>query len=459
MTRKTVSIVCFLGAAPSLFAAQIAFDCVTIPANPTARPLDCDDLAHPFYDPLWCTCLKTYLRENVAGDPAAVQQAIIEVVRQPTIGKYVLTVKGGTLELGALSADDEIGQLLIDAPIPGQAERFLLDFQLVVTAGSETEVEFDVIVRRTNATSMSILGYNPMDAAHAGGLTYRGKATSFGVNGGFELIFEYVLADQLPVGATSTGIQTGDLLAPGFSIPVLITFPTIEIYTLPSAKILEVETVVDQLFTDPVNPVQRTFAETLDLATNGPKPPAAPADLVAVAGDAQAALDWADNAEADLQGYNVYRSQTSGGPYAKIAGPVAMSAHTDAGLTNGTTYYYVVRAVNAAGESLDSSQASATPEAPAPAFRRGDANGDGSLDLTDPIFVLGFQFLGGPAPACFDAADADDLGTTLDLTDGIYSLQYQFLGGPAPPAPGPAVCGADPTPSGFPPCVYDPAKC
>ncbi len=80
-----------------------------------------------------------------------------------------------------------------------------------------------------------------------------------------------------------------------------------------------------------------------------------------------------------------------------------------------------------------------------PKFRRGEANVDGTLDLTDPITVLNFQFQGGPIPGCLDAADADDSGT-LDLTDAIYSLNFQFLAGPMPPEPGPDVCGVDPTP-------------
>ena len=77
-------------------------------------------------------------------------------------------------------------------------------------------------------------------------------------------------------------------------------------------------------------------------------------------------------------------------------------------------------------------------------FKRGDADGSGKLDLTDAIFSLTFQFMGGTRPACMDTADADDSGK-VDLTDAIFTLTFQFMGGTAPPAPGPATCGPDPT--------------
>jgi hypothetical protein len=51
---------------------------------------------------------------------------------------------------------------------------------------------------------------------------------------------------------------------------------------------------------------------------------------------------------------------TSGGPYTQIAAPTSPS-YTDTGLVNGTTYYYVVSAVNSVGESANSVQVSATP--------------------------------------------------------------------------------------------------
>jgi hypothetical protein len=80
-------------------------------------------------------------------------------------------------------------------------------------------------------------------------------------------------------------------------------------------------------------------------------------------------------------------------------------------------------------------------------FRRGDANADGALDLTDPILLLTHLFLGGKIPDCRDAADANDDGM-LDIADAVFSLNYQFLGGDAPRAPF-LSCGSDPTPDGL----------
>ena len=92
--------------------------------------------------------------------------------------------------------------------------------------------------------------------------------------------------------------------------------------------------------------------------------PLAPTGLVATPSDGQVALDWADNAEADLDFYNVYRATVQGGPYSFYAGGAAGSSFVDAGVANGTTYYYVVTAVNTSlVESSASNEASATPQA------------------------------------------------------------------------------------------------
>ena len=79
---------------------------------------------------------------------------------------------------------------------------------------------------------------------------------------------------------------------------------------------------------------------------------------MATGGNTQVRLSWSGSAGATS--YNVERSTTNGGPYTTIASPTTTS-YTDTGLSNGTTYYYVVAAVNSIGESGNSNQASATP--------------------------------------------------------------------------------------------------
>ncbi len=91
------------------------------------------------------------------------------------------------------------------------------------------------------------------------------------------------------------------------------------------------------------------------------QPPAAPINLTVTAGSGQVGLSWSASSRAT--GYNVQRATTNGGPYTSIANPTTTS-YTDTTVTNGTTYYYVVAAVNPSGESANSSQVSATPTAP-----------------------------------------------------------------------------------------------
>lgn len=94
--------------------------------------------------------------------------------------------------------------------------------------------------------------------------------------------------------------------------------------------------------------------------------PAAPTALTATAGNGQVVLNW--NATPKATGYNVKQSQTSGGggPYIVIASNISGLALTNTELVNGNTYYYVVSATNAAGESANSMQVSAVPLPPMP---------------------------------------------------------------------------------------------
>ncbi len=434
-------------------STAVEFDCVELPADLTNPVQSCFDNPDPTG---WCACLKSGFTSDKAGDFASIEQAHIYAIREPTPGKNVLTVGGGTLDLGGLNEGDKIGQILIDVNIGQPPLNFILDEQFVVTLAEENLVEFDVILEATSAVTNAVLTYNPNDELHSGGLMYRGKVESFGVNGGYELTYEFpdYFTDPtlLPDGATSTAIEIGDLRAPGFSVPALTTFPTMEIYRLGTVSPFTVTTVITQILSDPAAPIEKIFEEEFTLKTA--TPPAAPAGLVATAGTGQVTLDWTKNAEADLQGYNVFRSETAGGPYDKIAGIIAANHHVDTTVLDRRTYCYVVRAVGPGGESPSSQEVCATPKPPEVTFRRGEINGDRQLDLSDPVGILNYLFLAGEVPGCLDAADVNDDGA-VDLSDPVGSLNFQFLAGPAPPAPGPFECGPDLAEDTLAPCVSD----
>jgi hypothetical protein len=76
------------------------------------------------------------------------------------------------------------------------------------------------------------------------------------------------------------------------------------------------------------------------------------------------------------------------------------------------------------------------------AFRRGDCNDDGTVDISDAQFALNWLFLGGPTPGCIAAANTNGDGEA-DISDPVYLLSFLFLGGVWPPAPFPD-CGPMP---------------
>lgn len=74
-------------------------------------------------------------------------------------------------------------------------------------------------------------------------------------------------------------------------------------------------------------------------------------------------------------------------------------------------------------------------------FTRGDASGDGKVNISDPVFTLHFLFRGGPPPPLLDAADANG-DRRLDVSDAMFTLNFLFRRGPAPPPP-PLDCPCD----------------
>ncbi len=103
----------------------------------------------------------------------------------------------------------------------------------------------------------------------------------------------------------------------------------------------------------------------------GDPAPAAPTGFAGAASDDSATLTWDPNGEADLAGYNLYRGLTTPNPATDMplngGTLLTTTAYSDVGLVNGTTYRYIVTAVDAADqESVPSSEVVVTPFEPTP---------------------------------------------------------------------------------------------
>lgn len=91
--------------------------------------------------------------------------------------------------------------------------------------------------------------------------------------------------------------------------------------------------------------------------------PAAPTGLWAQGSNGQVFLDWDENSEPDLGGYNIYRTTASGGSYVRQNSSLITAAnYIDYTVENGTMYHYVLSAVdNSFNESSWTPEVSALP--------------------------------------------------------------------------------------------------
>jgi fibronectin type 3 domain-containing protein len=152
--------------------------------------------------------------------------------------------------------------------------------------------------------------------------------------------------------------------------------------------------------------------------------PPAPTALAATAGNAQVTLSW--TAISSASSYSVYRGTTAGGESTTaIASGITTASYTDGGLTNGTTYYYEVAAVNAGGTSAMSGEASATPQVSriVDAVLR-DTGGSVRLSMyaTSTLSNSGGQFASDPSAA--QDLNGNTFVTARDNSNSIWANVY-----------------------------------
>ena len=176
-------------------------------------------------------------------------------------------------------------------------------------------------------------------------------------------------------------------------------------------------------------------------ATTFPNPPAAPTGLTATPSVASVGLAWSTSPGATS--YTVKIATLSGGPYTTIATDVTETNFICSSLVGGTTYYFVVSAVNAGGEGVNSSQASAIPLSAwqwdgGDTVNAGAQGGNGSWDTTSSNWWTGAANASWPTTGTNNDAVFDGAAGTVTLVAGGVSANdltfstdgYALSGGP-----------------------------
>jgi hypothetical protein len=141
--------------------------------------------------------------------------------------------------------------------------------------------------------------------------------------------------------------------------------------------------------------------------------PAAPTGLTAGIGNGAVTLNWtAVTGAADVLSYNVKRSTIYNGTYTAIATNVGLISFADTNVSNGTTYYYVVSAVNSLGESSDSAPASVVPQT---YYQVNSGGGAASPFTADSFFSSGTA---GSTSAAIDTS-----GVTNPAPQAVYQTE------------------------------------
>ena len=151
--------------------------------------------------------------------------------------------------------------------------------------------------------------------------------------------------------------------------------------------------------------------------------PGAPVVQAASAGDAHVNITW--NSVSGATEYKVYTSTASGiytTPAATVAGSVY--SYDATGLTNGTTYYFVVKASNPGGDSANSNELSATPQVPAPGAPTGLTAIGGNIKVT-----LNWSSVSGATGyKIFQSTTSGSFSTELEtVTGSVYSYEATGL--------------------------------
>ena len=190
--------------------------------------------------------------------------------------------------------------------------------------------------------SQAIIAQIQVDAGTLGIYNYNPLTTPLWLNSGQQYVLELFngSGDMYYYGTSSQ-------ISPAFTYGDMRYCNSCTQNTFPTTVLTNYHYGVPDLLYYRINTVTPAPTATLGLPADT-NTPAAPANLIGVAGNQQAQLRWSRNAEFDMAKYYVYRNTTNNPGSASLIDSVNHpdTTYLATGLNNGTGYYFWVRAVD-----------------------------------------------------------------------------------------------------------------
>jgi hypothetical protein len=236
---------------------------------------------------------------------------------------------------------------------------------LSIPAGTVLTDASNSLVNGTIATSVSYSG-SMSDLPAAAGTLPAGTTLAAFVDISMGTVKYFSNPVSLTINVTASGAKTGDAM-------VVYSFDTsTNLWTFAGTEIVDASGNISPRVT------HLSIWAALKSAT---PPPLNPTGITATAGTAQTTVSWAQVTGATS--YTVYYGTTAGVSKANATNSVTNVTTTTTivpNMINGTTYYFVVTAVNGNGESIVSNEVSATPLANPSGIQV--TAGDGQVTIT-----------------------------------------------------------------------------
>jgi hypothetical protein len=210
----------------------------------------------------------------------------------------------------------------------GQSVTFTVAF---ASTGTSTTGSLGVTDSANSGVSVSLSGTGTLP----GQLTVTPSVVNFGsiVAGTTQSQTGTLSAGSTSVTVSSAGVSASQFSLGGLTLPVTISAGSSISYQLTFAPATSGSATANVTFVS--NAANSPTVESLSGSATAPQH--------------SVALAWSPSTTTDVVAYNIYRGTVSGGPYSLLTPMNSSTADTDSTVQSGTTYYYVVTAVDAAG--------------------------------------------------------------------------------------------------------------